>query len=427
MTGLLLTAFGFPLVGSAVRRLTGGGPRFLLGVGTVGFVLYAALLAHIPPVPVLLAIVIASAATLLVARSRISEPDVPRSAAATAVTLLPVLLLLFITALVPLSDYDGRAFWVLKAKAIATEHAVDGPFFSGGHGHNPKNEYPLLVPLASAALMMGAGSLDEFHIRWLFVLALASLALHARRWVGPWPATLIVWVPEFAVHAAQTAYNDIFVAAFAALAFFEIIDRASPARFGLWLSFLVLTKNEGLPFALLLLTLAAVVWRREVLRALPPVGGAIAVLALWRLRVQPTDDDPLVALLPTLPQRLERLAPAMMEFGRRAFEFERWGLFWVVVVAAILLLSLQRRWRELALPAAVMAGMAAVYVAAYTVSTWPLADHVAASADRLLMHFIGPATWLIAVSGRSRYGRDPRLLREASPGRDHPHPALRHP
>jgi hypothetical protein len=422
MTGLLFTAIFFPLVGAAARRLCGGGPRFLLGVGTCGVVLYAALLLHVPPRPVLIAMAIASIVTLIVARRRDSEPEKPKSVFATMVTLAPIIALLFVTAIVPLADYDGRAFWVLKAKAIATEGAVDGPFFSGERGHNPKNEYPLLIPLAASAVMSATNSLDDLGIRWLYVLAFGSFALHARRWIGVWPAALIAWIPQFAAHAAQTAYNDIFVAAFGALAFFELVDRRSPLRFGLWISFLALTKNEGLPFALLLVVLAAVVWRRDVLRALPPFAVALAALMVWRLRVEPTDDDPLVALLPTIGERLDRLIPAATEFVSRAFEFDRWGLFWPAVIGAAVVLVLRGQWREVSLPATVIAGMTAAYVAAYMVTPWQLVDHINASADRLLMHFIGPAAWLIASFARSRYSHDPRRLREAGLADGLPHP-----
>ncbi|HEX6177681.1 MAG TPA: hypothetical protein VF057_04940, partial [Thermoanaerobaculia bacterium] len=375
MTGLLFTATFFPLAGAAIRRLCGGGPRFLLGIGVTGVVLYIALLLRVPPQPVLIAMAVASIATLIFARRRDSEPEQPRSVFATMVTIAPIVALLFVTAIVPLADYDGRAFWVLKAKAIASERAVDGPFFSGERGHNPKNEYPLLIPLAASAVMTATNSLDDFGIRWIYVLALGSFALHARRWIGVWPAALIAWIPQFASHAAQTAYNDIFVAAFAAMAFFELADRRSAVRFGLWISFLALTKNEGLPFALLLLVLGAVVWRREVLRGVAPFAVALLTLFVWRLRVEPTDDDPLVALLPTLGERLERLIPAVTEFAGRAFEFGRWGLFWFAVLAAAVMLVVRGRWREVALPSIVIAGMTAAYVAAYMVTPWRLTDH----------------------------------------------------
>ena len=402
MTGALIVVAGFTLVGAALQRLTGSGARFLLGVGSVGLVLYIALLMHLPPVPVLLAMVIAAVVTLVFVprrRPRLPPPRMP--AAATVVTVAPVLLLLYVSAITPLADYDGRAFWLLKAKAIATEGAVDGPFFDGSRGHNPKNEYPLLVPLAAAGVMIAAGDLDDRNVRWIYVLALGSLALHARKWVGAWPAALITWIPQFAVRpdgGALSAYNDLLVAAFAACAFFELVDRTSPARLGLWISFLALTKNEGLPFALILFAAAVVVWRARAAEAIPAFAVALGTLFAWRSRVSPTDDDPLVSLLPTLPQNLDRLVPAVGLFVAHAMDPRHWGFFWAAVVVSVLLLAARRRWAELALPVTIIAGMSAVYIAAYVVTSWPFADHIAVSADRLLMHLVGPALYLIAMT-----------------------------
>lgn len=431
MTGAIVVAVAFPLIGSAVARLLGGGPRFLLGLGTVGTVLYAALLLHIPPLPVLIALLVASA-TVLPGMARDFRGwwrDRHTDKTATAVILLPVAVLLFVAAIMPLADFDGRAFWVLKAKAVAVEKDVDGPFFHGGSGLNPKNEYPLLVPLAAGAVMMAMGETDDLHVRWIYVLALGSLALHARRWVGAWPAALIAWLPQFAVAgegSALSGYNDVILAAFAACAFFELIEKTSPLRFGAWLSFLVLTKNEGLPFAFLLLGAAVWVWRKRVGPALLPLGAGLTILVVWRALVEPTDDDPLVSLLPTLPARMGRLVPALTAFAGHAFSFDRWGLFWVAVIASAAIVAARREWETVAMPAVVMAAMSSLYVAAYMITNWQLHDHVEASADRLLMHLVGPAVFLIGAAARSRYSHDRYRPTGVSPEADlrHRDPSL---
>jgi hypothetical protein len=436
MIGLLITLIAFPLIGAAMHRLLGGGAHFLLGVGTVGVVLHLTLLLHIPMVPVMVVLVLGalycvvhvivsrrSAAKDLRMRDAAGRPDI-----AAFVTLVPILALLFASAIIPLADFDGRAFWVLKAKAIASERSIDGPFFQGETAYNPKNEYPLLVPIANAAVMIASGSSDDLAIRWIPVLALGSLAFHARRWVGAWPAALIPWIPQFAIApegGALSGYSDILLSAFAACAFFELLERASPLRFGVWLSFMVLTKNEGLPLALILLVAAAVIWRARSLRALPPLVISLVALVLWRGRVKPTDDDPLISLLPTLPDQLEKLLPAMAGLARHAFEIERWGFFWMAVLAAAAFLFVRRDWGVLVLPATIIAAMVGVYTVAYTVTIWKLEDHIEASASRLLMHLIGPATFLISAFARSRYIPVPHPPTGASPepGRRDPDPS----
>lgn len=430
MIGLLITIIGFSVVGTSMQRLLGGGARFLLGVGTVGVTLYVTLLLHIPMIPVLVLLFLIS---LLIVWSagdlarKWSAGDlarhIPRNRPTlpTIVTLVPILALLFAGAILPLADFDGRAFWVLKAKAIATEGFVDGPFFQGQSSWNPKNEYPLLVPIVNAAVMTASGSIDDLTIRWLPILALGSLVFHARKWVGVWVAALIPWVPQFAVlheGSALTGYNDIFLGAFAACAFFELVERASPLRFGFWLAFLILTKNEGLPFALILLGAGIVVWRERIIRALIPLLTAMVTLLVWKGRVDATDDDPLLSLLPTLPERLERFGPAVAGLLRHAFELDRWGLFWIAAFAAATFLVVRREWKTAALPLSIIGAMSAVYVAAYMVTAWQLEDHMEASADRLLMHFIGPAAFLIGALAQSRYSPAPHPQTEASPELD---------
>src|SRR5688572_23336316 len=200
MIGLLITLIAFPLIGAAMQRLLGGGARFLLGVGTAGVVLHLTLLRHIPIVPVMVLLL----GSLLVVgdsarRWRVGEISRERPSLAMIVMVVPILALLFAAGVIPLADFDGRAFWVLKAKAIASEGSVDGPFFQGESAYNPKNEYPLLVPIVNAAVMIASGGTDDLAIRWISVLALGSLAFHARKWVGPWPAALIPWIPQFAI------------------------------------------------------------------------------------------------------------------------------------------------------------------------------------------------------------------------------------
>lgn len=425
VTGPLITLVAFSLVGAAMHRLLGGGARYLLGAGTVGVVLHVTLLMHIPMIPVMVLLILASAVITWSAGNPAREfmtrfptrvPSLP-----SIVTALPIVALLFAGAIVPLGDFDGRAFWVLKAKAIATEGAIDGAYFQGGSSYNPKNEYPLLVPIANAAVMVASGTTDDLAIRWLSVLALGSLAFHARKWVGVWPAALIPWIPQFAVvpeGSALSGYNDVFLGAFAACAFFELVERSSPLRFGVWLAFVVLTKNEGLPFSLILLVAGVVVWRERVLRALAPYLLAIITLVVWRGRVHATDDDPLLALVPTLPERLERFGPAVAGLLRHAFELDRWGLFWIAAIAAATFLVVRRDWHAVALPLALIGAMSAVYVAAYMVTIWELEDHIEASADRLLMHFIGPAMFILSAAARSRYTPAPRLPTEVSPELD---------
>ncbi len=405
----IVSVLAFAAIGLAASRLVGRTSPFLLGLGIAGSVLYLALLLHLP-LAVSLGALGVTAAAILIMRPAPPREHVRYSWAATMTTLVPIAALLFITAITPLTDYDGRAFWLLKAKAIAHEQRIDGPFFQGDVMYDPRNEYPLLMSIDAAAVMFVSRDLDDQHVRWLYVLTLAALAFHARRWVGVWPAALLPWIPQFAFEVgggAISAYSDIPLAAFLACAFFELIEAESPLRFGLWLAFMTLTKNEGLPIAAILLVPGAIRFRGRLGKAFVPWATAAGMLLAWRSRIPAGDEENFGAMLPTLPQRLARVPDAAIGFLRHAVEMNRWGVFWLVVVAAIALLLWRREWRICALPLYVLLAVGGLYVSVYAVSTWIMRDLINSSADRLLMHLVGPALFLLGAAQRAISEKQP--------------------
>jgi hypothetical protein len=325
---------------------------------------------------------------------------------ATIVMAVPCALLLYASAITPLHDFDGRAFWLLKAKVIATERQIDGPFFKGETTYDPRNRYPLLVPLDAAAVMIASRDIDDRQVRWIYPLALIALAWHARRWVGPWAAALLPWIPQFVITeegGVLSAYNDVIVAAFAGCAFFELLERRSPVRFGLWLAFLTLTKSEGLPYAAVLFAAGVMVFGKRIVAAAAPFTLAIVTLFIWRNRVPPGDEEDFLARLLHLPERLDRMAPALLRLVQHSFRIDLWGLFWIAAIIGGIVLIVRRRKAELALPGYVLAAMISIYVCAFAVSAWVMNDLISASVDRLLMHLVIPALYLISLSARRSF------------------------
>jgi hypothetical protein len=321
---------------------------------------------------------------------------------------IPLLALTFSAAITPLNDFDGRAFWALKAKAIAHERSIDGPFFHGGT-HDPRNQYPILIPLDGAVVLSLAHSLDDRHLRWLYLGMLAALALLVREQIGrllspaagAWCAAILVWIPQFAVEpegGALSAYNDIAIGAFVAGAFFELVaeEAKSELRFGLWLAFLVLTKSEGLPLALVFLGIGAFVFRKRILMPAITTIVATAALIVWRLRIPPGDEEDVFRLIPTIPEKLHRLGMAIAAFPRHMLLMPRWGIFWIAVIVAAIIAA--RIGAPARLAIAVIVSVLAVYTAVYVTTAWIPSELIAVTADRLLMHIIGPALFLLALN-----------------------------
>ena len=395
MTGLVITLLWFPLLGAAFSRLAGRTSYFLAGVGVNALVLYVAGVLHLPLKPVIAAMGLAAIFVLTTTKAegriRMSIP-----------ILITAAILMFGAIITPLNDYDGRAFWMLKAKAITHEQSIDGPFFQLKATHSPRNEYPLLVPLDAATVMMFAGDDDDRHTRAFFAMFAIALAFEVRRrfaeWFSPatatWLATLLLWLPqiESAGGGARSAGCDVPLAAFAGCAFFELIERRAPMRFGLWIACLALTKGEGLPFALVFFLAGVFVFRARILAAAVPFGAALASLFLWRARIAPTDEQDFLGQLRDLPRHLDRVDDVL-----RAL-LPWLGFLWIAVAIAIVVLAVKRAWRPLLLGLYAIVPMLALYCVAYLVTDWEVAELVRVTASRLLTHFVVPSLFLIAAA-----------------------------
>lgn len=366
--------------------------RALFAIGACGAMLFVAAVFRAP-----VNALTASIALLLA----LCGPDIPvwppkwqtRMSAPHIVMLIPLIIITITAIKNPLQDYDGRAFWLLKAKAIAHDHAIDGPFFLGEESDSPRNDYPLLLPLDAATVMLLTNNLDDRVPRFLYIAIFIAFVFMIAKKLGGWWAALLAWIPMFAVApegGALGAYADIALAAFVGGAFFELIEAKHPYRFGTWVAFVALTKREGTPLALILLVAGLYVFRRGAIFVAPAI--ALLSLAIWKSRVLPGDEENLVALFPTFIHKLDRLPGAMLGFARH-LATPMWGLFWIAALVALVY-----KRRELALPAFIIGAAFAVDIVAYTVTTWVQADLINSSADRLLMHVVAPALYAMQRS-----------------------------
>jgi hypothetical protein len=400
--GLVFSVVFFPLVGLALTRRLGGTSPILTGLGATGFVLFITMVWHVPIIVPLIAL------ALLVPFARFKRDDTRYPRLPTILMFAIFAIQFAITAILPLTDYDGRAFWLLKAKAIVHEDAVDGPFFRGEGTYSPRNEYPLLVSLDAAAVLKVAQSFDDRHVRWLYLLFALGFALELRRRVGAWPAAIFAWLPQVAIESegsALSAYHDIAIGAFLACAFFELVQRESPLRFGMWVAFVSLTKSEGLPIAIFLLGCGASVFHKRIGAALILPLIAVAHLFVWRARIAPSDEPQYHVMLADLPRHLADLAANLGLLVGNFVALRDWGL--VLVAAAIAMLLARDRHSRLA--AAIIAAVLLLYGAVLAVGNWPAEGVSGNIAPRLATHLLGPALYLVASALLS-----PREIDEAA-------------
>ena len=367
----------------------------LFAIGACGATLFLAGVLHEPITPL-----IATMAVLIAIASSIRPVRKTRVSIVDLALIIPILAVIVAACVIPLHDFDGRAFWMLKAKGIAHDQSIEGPFFQRGEMDAPRNDYPLLMPLDAATIMHFSGSLDDRLPRWLYVAVFVAFAWMVREELGGWAAALLVWIPAISVMpdgGATSAYCDIALGAFACGAFFEAVRGESAWRFGAWVAFVAFTKREGLPLALVLLVMGIFAFRKRIASGLIAPVIAIVSLIVWRARVAPGDEENLFTLASTLPEKLHRIPGAIAGLARHTVA-PVWALFWCAALVALIVLALRRQWRDFTLASLVIGGGLAISIVAYTATNWRQIDLINSSADRLLIHIVGPALYAMRRS-----------------------------
>lgn len=417
MISLLLTLSIFPIAGAATAlllRLPLPPSRlpflFLLGLGAHGASLYALGAAGVPiDWPVMIAIPVLSLVVIAFRWRRFELLKLdrrPDHLVATLIFAIPLLVLLCAAAIVPIRDYDGRVTWLPKARAIALEHSLTGPFFHGERGLNLHNRYPLLLPLDAATLMRLSNDTRNETARWIYVLIPIAALLVMRSMLNRWIAAIVSWLPLLTTieGGALAAYNDFALMAFAGIAVLYLIDALTDERAlrvtGVFAAFAVMTKNEGAVLAMAIVIAAVAVLRWKALRVIIPIVMAQAIVVSWRTQVPAAYDEQYDVLISSLPQTIGRVPDALFAIVRHAGDFSEWGVFWIAVaIAAIVGLVLDRSAR-LVIPLVVIAVAAGAYVLALTVTSWSIADLAPVAVNRLLAQLIIPASCILAETLR---------------------------
>ncbi len=366
---------------------------FLLGVGTHGALLFAGLPWFVPPV-LSIAIVLLYGVRRQRLRFRILPREYQSGGAASALQAVPLILFVLTAAVMPIRDYDGRVTWLPKARAIAVEDSTTGPFFQGQRGLNLHNRYPLLIPLDAATVMRVSNDTRNEAARWLYVFIAVAMFVVARAMLpSPWIAAALPWLGIVAniEGGALAAYNDFAIAAFFGLAVLYLIEN-EPFAASVFAAFAVMTKNEGLVLAIAILG-AAIVARRFRWLMLVPIAIAEAIVVVWRMRVPAAYDEQYEVLVSTLPSQLERIPAAVAAIARQAAGFSEWGLFWIAVVVAACFAG-----RRALIPLVAMTLALGAYTVALVVTSWRIEDLAPVAVNRLLLHLLIPAAYVLAAA-----------------------------
>jgi hypothetical protein len=428
MMELLTAVVYFTAIGAGTKSVVSSrsetplewiGTSVLYGVGTVGLLGQIAGALAIPlALPFFVALFAAGVVAVLVRKpwpSRVAAKVPVIAYAAMFVTLIPIGVLLLNCVTTPVTDYDGRVTWVLKARAIAREQSITGPFFQGLSSRDAHSHYPLLMPVADAALLEIAHEDDDRAVKPAyalialgFLLALcAAISAIAPVEVAWLITACVAWLPQFAAAGdggMLSAYSDVPLIAFTTLALLSIL-RGTPVALGVELSFVACVKNEGIVVVLALLLFAVLYGRKRSLRRLAVVSCMLAVtvgvLSFWRSRVPLEHDENYGSLILGVGKLFSNWAAAALELLSGMADVHAWGLLWPMTVVAFYVAATDRRSRRrVALAAAVSMGLIlAAYISAYAVTNWSVSELAVSSANRLLLHCVPFAAVLLALGG----------------------------
>jgi hypothetical protein len=436
MSGAVIAMVFFCALGAALNFKTQGSEtrterysrHFLLGLGATGFAGHAAGLFRIPLGRTLwLLLFLAAIGVAFYRRTRgpriAAEPAHRWSKAAALLAAIPIVVLLCDTATLPLRDYDGRVFWILKARAISHEESITGPFFQGLTARHPHTQYPLMMPLASAALFTLSGSQDDRTIRWIYTYTAIAFLFTVRRalrsvaddTVASWITAAIAWLPAFAANGdggMTSAYSDTALIAFMALAFAMLTnDETRSWIFPVTISFLPLIKNEGV-VALAALAMASVAYvfktegKQSALRLTARIAltslVVILMLSVWRSGIPLEHDENYPHLIRELGTKYVNFPAALGALMHRMGDVSNWGVFWLLTAVAVPIAVVRRRLVGVT-AAAVGLVLLLVYAITYTVTNWQLEELAVSSANRLLLHLVPMAAIVIADSARTLF------------------------
>ena len=318
--------------------------------------------------------------------------------------------------LLPFCDWDAFSIWGLKAKVLAALPLVPRPeFFSDVTLSFSHLEYPLLVPFLLAAQFnltgLNEAAVNGFAV--LFYIGFGTAIYSAARWKlriieAVILTTFCMTVPSV-MRWANAAMADMPLAFFIALAVCYLVRYTSEqGRDDLILASIFsaaagFTKNEGSACIAIygfIVFIACV--RRKRFADLFIFGGIIVLLFgpwwLWSRDIPRTFEDygGKLMRLELLVAGLGRLKVIRSEFLGQFVWWDRWGLFWLV-----LLMTMVLGWRGLKLRTTrvvwtVFLMHLLVYGVVYMVTPWDVALLFSLTTDRLLLHLLPIAAMLIA-------------------------------
>ncbi len=349
--------------------------------------------------------------------------------------------------LLPLTSWDAKMIWMVKAKALYVEPHVPNTLFASDLFTSTHKDYPIGLPALVAAHYNWFGGVSEQPVAltyvafWWIMLVLVAGALERvigkdkpYRVFGIATGLMLLLSAGNALQYAGLGLADVPLASFFLVATTTLLFATTDIqRSGsgikaawLWLSLGLLAallganvKNEGASFLVLfgLVAGASLLLMRRAQRAdhkrqgiiwtltalLPLVAISALPLILWRT-VQKTQGYRVDLFLPinrTVQFYMDRVIDVWHWFVLELGSVEHWG--WALLPMVALATGVIVWWRSQGRPwvglaaLVLIAGQVGAYFLIYVTTPHDLTWHITTSLDRVLLHIV-PALYLVVTS-----------------------------
>jgi len=321
-----------------------------------------------------------------------------------------------------LGGFDSTAMWNMKARFIYLSASPFSQLFDFCSAHP---DYPLLLPSIISRTWQYAGfdsTQGPQFVASFFTVAAAAVTVsclrHLTTAAQTWVAGCILLGTPFLLGLGALQYADIVMACFisASVLLLCIHDTTLQRRFGLPLlagaaaSFAACTKNEGIMFFVVLVSVRIVLGLlrrtfadsgRELLSFAAGASTGLAALFFFKFLHSPPNEIVHSAALTTMLEHIlnPNLHIIILKGFRDNHRFGEWTINPMPWMAAHMVVSwireprfgTERTWWT---PALVLAGMLGGYYMVYLLSPYEPNDYIHGSFSRLLLQL-----WPMAVAG----------------------------
>lgn len=309
----------------------------------------------------------------------------------------------------PLSAWDGWASWLLKAKIFYIDGKVNSGIFQ-----YIQSEYPLLISLFGTFFYVFVGGINDRQVLlefYFFYLVLGGVFFFGlKKYVGRKKALLFTFLllstQNLIRHGGrfEAGYADLplgyylFSSVMLCISYMKSKSLHTLILLQLFLVFATLTKNEGIPFALLVECFVVYsIWQSKRFSHFNTIGISAFVLLDWQI-------FKMIGHFPSAPPYLQfshlyfdRVVTVCVELTREFFNFQNWNLVWIAFWLSVIFYIGHRKTKEMTLVVLLILGQIVVYFATFLITNTDPASHIRGIVDRLFLHVAPLAVFFTAM------------------------------